>query len=185
MLLTKEFVFFLFLVLVLGFSLSNKCIKSCQSTFSHSIFQAVTVRPLSSAWTEWSILNSRRASPKIPETWPEFFGFSHLWPEKPEILLSETRSRPEFSGWGFFSGFLGSRTMLHTLPTVRKVWKFSWIAEEQARMLRKTRETDVDKCTYSEMVVNLGNPKEYVILLGFRQIFLHFIRSLGSGSIVY
>ena len=106
MLLTKKFGF-LFLVLVFGFSLSNKCIKSCQSTFSHSIFQAVTVRPLSSAWTKWSILNSRRASPKIPETWPEFFGFSHLWPEKPEILLSETQPRPEFSGWWFFLGFLG------------------------------------------------------------------------------
>ena len=33
--------------------------------FTHSIFQAVTVRPLSSAWTEWSILNSRKATTDV------------------------------------------------------------------------------------------------------------------------
>jgi hypothetical protein len=48
-------------------------------------------------------------------------------------------------------------------------------------MLRKT---DVDKCTYSEMVVNLGNPRE-CDPTGIWPNFLHFIRSFGSGSTVY
>ena len=60
-------------------------------------------------------------NPKISETRPEIFGFSDVWPEKPEILLSETRPDPDpnFRVWVFSRVF--GYTMLHTLPTVRGV----------------------------------------------------------------
>ena len=65
-------------------------------------------------------------NPRNP-TRPEFFGFSNFWPEKPEILLSETRPEPDpkIRVRVFSRVSRVSRTMLPTLPTHthREVWK--------------------------------------------------------------
>ena len=60
-------------------------------------------------------------NPRNP-TRPEFFGFSNFWPEKPEVLLRETRPDPDPNfRVRVFSRVFGY-PMVDTLPTVREVW---------------------------------------------------------------
>ena len=65
---------------------------------AHSIFQAVTVRPLSSAWTEWSILNSRRASPNVVKNrrWQMYILRNGCEPGKSKRICDPTGISPNF-----------------------------------------------------------------------------------------
>ena len=70
-------------------------------------------------------------------TRPEIFGFPQVWPEKPEILWSETwpDRDPNFRVRVFSRVPRVSRTTLHTLPTVKEVWKFLLLLTESVRAL--------------------------------------------------